>query len=64
MVFIPIDDNKEDEEAEDDDYTDEEFYKVKENQKMLQYKQYIKLETQKMQQKKHYQNQKKKLLNL
>ena len=29
MVFIPIDDNKEDEEAEDDDYTDEEFYKVK-----------------------------------
>lgn len=31
MVFIPIDDNKEDEEAEDDDYTDEEFYKVKEN---------------------------------
>ena len=28
MVFMPIEENKEDEEAEDD-YADEEFYKVK-----------------------------------
>lgn len=29
MVFIPIEENKDDEETKEDDYTDEEFYKVK-----------------------------------